>query len=100
MSKTDISSYTSFDEICKRLDSIISEVRDKETSLETSLDLFDEAIDLGSAAVDMVDVTELTASEKSELEQVDDASIATADAEADPRQIQPSVQLPSNVAQK
>ncbi|MFR2950599.1 MAG: exodeoxyribonuclease VII small subunit [Collinsella intestinalis] len=39
----------SFDEITERLDEIIAQVRSKDTSLERSLDLFDEAIELGSA---------------------------------------------------
>ncbi len=44
-----------FDEITERLDEIIAQVRSKDTSLERSLALFDEAIELGSRAVDMVD---------------------------------------------
>ena len=44
-----------FDDITERLDQIIAQVRSKDTSLERSLDLFDEAIELGSRAVDMVD---------------------------------------------
>lgn len=67
MSKPDISQYRSFDQICDRLDGIIDQVRDKDTSLERSLDLFDEAIALGSAAVEMVDVTELTPAEEEKL---------------------------------
>ncbi len=44
-----------FDEITERLDEIIDQVRSKDTSLERSLDLFDEAIELGYRAVDLVD---------------------------------------------
>lgn len=83
MSKPDISQYRSFDQICDRLDGIIGQVRDKDTSLERSLDLFDEAIALGSAAVDMVDVTELTPAEEEKLAQneaADDAAEADAPA--------------------
>ncbi len=61
--KPDVSAYKDFDQITARLDEIIGQVRDKDTSLERSLDLFDEAIALGSKAVDMVDVTEFTPSE-------------------------------------
>lgn len=68
--RPDISKYRSFDEICERLDDIIADVRDKGTSLERSLDLFDEAIALGSAAVEMVDVTELSPAEEAKLEVV------------------------------
>ena len=53
-------SVRNFDEISNRLDQIIATVRSKDTSLERSLDLFDEAIELGSRAVDMVDKFELT----------------------------------------
>ncbi|MBE6469957.1 MAG: exodeoxyribonuclease VII small subunit [Coriobacteriaceae bacterium] len=49
-----------FDDITERLDEIVSQVRSKDTSLERSLDLFDEAIKLGSEAVDMVDRFELS----------------------------------------
>ncbi len=67
MVKQDTSSYKTFDDIATRLDEIIGQVRDKDTSLERSLDLFDEAIALGSKAVDLVDTTELSASEKERL---------------------------------
>lgn len=49
-----------FDDITARLDEIVSTVRSKDTSLERSLDLFDEAIKLGSQAVDMVDQFDLS----------------------------------------
>lgn len=58
MAKIDTSAYRSFDEITGRLDEIVGQVRSKDTSLERSLDLFDEAIALGSKAVDMVDAKE------------------------------------------
>ena len=62
-----------FDEISSRLDEIIATVRSKDTSLERSLDLFDEAIELGSKAVDMVDKFELSPREAEQLEQEYDA---------------------------
>lgn len=49
-----------FDDITDRLDEIVAAVRSKDTSLERSLDLFDEAIKLGSRAVDMVDQFDLS----------------------------------------
>lgn len=58
----------SFDDITERLDEIISAVRSKDTSLERSLDLFDEAIELGARAVDMVDSFELSAREAEMLD--------------------------------
>jgi exonuclease VII small subunit len=53
--KPDVSSYESFGQISQRLDEIVGLVRSKDVSLERSLDLFDEAIALGSKAVEMVD---------------------------------------------
>ncbi|MCF2620773.1 exodeoxyribonuclease VII small subunit [Collinsella tanakaei] len=77
------STINTFDDITERLDEIIATVRSKETSLERSLDLFDEAIKLGSRAVDMVDTFELSPREADELAQQmdDDASADTGDAE-------------------
>lgn len=63
------SSVKNFDDITARLDEIVSKVRSKDTSLERSLDLFDEAIELGSRAVDMVDSFELSPREAEQLEQ-------------------------------
>ena len=57
-----------FDDITERLDEIITTVRSKDTSLERSLDLFDEAIELGSKAVDMVDSFELSPREAEMLD--------------------------------
>ena len=57
-----------FDDITERLDQIIAQVRSKDTSLERSLDLFDEAIELGSRAVDMVDSFELSPRETDMLD--------------------------------
>ena len=67
MTKRQDSSCGSFEQITDRLDEIIGIVKDKNTSLERSLDLFDEAIALGSKAVDMVDMTNFTAEEKAKL---------------------------------
>ena len=67
MAKIDTSEYQSFDQITARLDSIVDQVRDKSVSLEHSLDLFDEAIALGSKAVNMVDTTEFTPEEEERL---------------------------------
>ena len=88
MAKIDTSEYQSFDQITARLDSIVDQVRDKNVSLEHSLDLFDEAIALGSKAVNMVDTTEFTLEEEERLVQAQaagdsaDAEIATEATEA------------------
>lgn len=55
MARPDTSRYQTFGDITGRLDDIVAQVRDKDVSLERSLDLFDEAIELGSRAVEMVD---------------------------------------------
>ncbi len=67
MAKPDTSAYRTFDQITDRLDDIVSQVRGKDISLEHSLDLFDEAIALGSKAVEMVDTTEFTPEEEARL---------------------------------
>ena len=77
MAKIDTSEYQSFDQITARLDSIVDQVRDKNVSLEHSLDLFDEAIALGSKAVNMVDTTEFTPEEEERLVQAQAAGDAT-----------------------
>ena len=68
--KPDVSQYETFDQITERLSGIVDAVRDRDISLERSLDLFDEAIALGSKAVEMVDATSLTEAEKAQLEGV------------------------------
>lgn len=71
-----------FDDITGRLDEIIATVRSKDTSLERSLDLFDEAIELGSRAVDMVDSFEVSPREAEMLdEQGDDVGQSDGTAE-------------------
>lgn len=53
--RIDTSEYKTFGQITERLDQIVGQVRKKDLPLETSLDLFEEAIALGSKAVDFVD---------------------------------------------
>ena len=69
MARVDTSKYQTFPQITERLDDIVSQVRDKDVSLERSLDLFDEAIALGSKAVDMVDATDFSPEEAAQLEE-------------------------------
>lgn len=69
MARVDTSKYQTFSQITGRLDDIVMAVRDKDVSLEKSLDLFDEAIALGSKAVDMVDATDFSPEEEARLEQ-------------------------------
>ena len=67
MARVDVSRYQTFGDITERLDSIVSQVRDKDVSLERSLDLFDEAIALGSKAVSLVDATDFSPEEEARL---------------------------------
>lgn len=68
MARVDTSRYQTFGDITDRLDDIVGQVRDKDVSLERSLDLFDEAIALGSKAVDLVDATDFSPEEEAKLE--------------------------------
>lgn len=79
------STVHTFDDITARLDEIIATVRSKDTSLERSLDLFDEAISLGSKAVDLVDSFDLSPREAQALEEGADpaAGLAGDQASAD-----------------
>jgi exodeoxyribonuclease VII small subunit len=67
-------SFETYDEITGRLDEIVADVRDKDTSLERSLDLLDEAIELGSRAVEMVDKVEFTPAEQQDLAEGEQAA--------------------------
>lgn len=67
MAKPDVSQYQSFGQISRRLDDIVGAVRDRDVSLGRSLDLFDEAIALGSKAVELVDATDFSPEEKAML---------------------------------
>lgn len=67
MGRVDVSQYQSFADITGRLDAIVGQVRDKDVSLERSLDLFDEAIALGSKAVSMVDATDFSPEEEARM---------------------------------
>lgn len=84
MAKPDVSAYESFDQITSRLDEIVSQVKKKDTSIEHSLELFDEAIALGSKAVDLVDVSPVSEAEKAQaaqaapVEQANDAGAQAA----------------------
>ena len=62
------STVHTFDDVMARMDDIVAAVRAKDASLEHSLDLIDEAIALGSKAVEMVDNFELSDREAAQLE--------------------------------
>lgn len=86
MARRDLSRYQTFDDVTGRLDEIVSQVRDRDISLEKSLDLFDEAIALGSKAVDFVDTAPVEAHEAMAAEEsaaqnapAEDADVAKAE---------------------
>ena len=81
MARPDTSRYQTFGDITGRLDDIVAQVRDKDVSLERSLDLFDEAVALGSKAVDLVDATDFSPEEEAKL---DEAQAKDADAAESP----------------
>lgn len=55
--------HETFGEVRARLDEIVDEVRDKNLSLEKSLDLYEEAIKLGNRCAELVDKPDFTEAE-------------------------------------
>lgn len=55
-----MSEQQTFGELRARLDEIVVEVRDKDLSLEKSLDLYEEAIKLGNRCAELVDKPDYT----------------------------------------
>ena len=55
--------YETFGDVRARLDEIVVEVRDKNLSLEKSLDLYEEAIKLGNRCAELVDKPDYTPQE-------------------------------------
>ncbi|MEE8716130.1 MAG: exodeoxyribonuclease VII small subunit [Coriobacteriales bacterium] len=64
---------TTIAELNERLDRIVAEVRSKDTTLERGLDLLEEAIGLGTRAVDLVDTAAPSADEREEASRADGA---------------------------
>lgn len=58
----------SFDEMIGRLDEIVEAVKRKDTTLERSLDLLDEAIEVGLGAVELVDTSAFSDVERARVE--------------------------------
>lgn len=85
--RPDVSGYERFADVTARLDEIVTSVRAKDTSLERSLDLFDEAIALGTRAVDLVDKAAFSPEERERLadapENASDDEGSAADTDAD-----------------
>ena len=71
--------YATFGELRARLDEIVVEVRNKDTSLERSLDLYEEAIKLGNRCAELVDKPDYTDEEaRAAHEAMDEAAPAVA----------------------
>lgn len=60
-----LSSASRYGEVVSRLDEIVSTVKSKDSSIERSLDLLDEALRLSMEAVEQVDIAEVSAQEVS-----------------------------------
>lgn len=65
--------HATFGELRARLDEIVVEVRDKDLSLEKSLDLYEEAIKLGNRCAELVDKPDYTAEEAAAAAEVLDS---------------------------
>lgn len=75
----DVSAFSNFEEVNNRFDEIIKDVRNKDTSLERSLDLLDEAIALGTRAVELVDRTDFSPAEKERMVEFEQEEVAAAE---------------------
>ena len=60
----------SFEEISRRLQEIADQVQDEDASLETSIDLLEEAVRLGTKATDLIDNEYLSDEEKVRLQEL------------------------------
>lgn len=60
----------SFEEISRRLQEIADQVQDEDASLETSIDLLEEAVKLGTKATDLIDDEHLSDEEKARLQEL------------------------------
>lgn len=63
----DKSEAKTFEDVQNRLQEIAKDARKKDVSLKSALDMFDEAIALSNKAVDLVDTSEFSDAELSEM---------------------------------
>lgn len=80
--------YGTFSEVRSRLDEIVSEVRKKDTSLEKSLDLYEEAIKLGNRAAELVDKPDFSDEELMSAGAVEDSQESAACLDEDAQEAQ------------
>ena len=95
MARVDVSQYQTFGQINERLDALVGQVRDKDVSLERSLDLFDEAIALGSKAVSLVDATDFSPEEEARLAATP-AEAAAGEKDGEPAEADTPVDAPAD----
>ena len=58
--------YETYEAAKERLDQIVTDVRDKEISLEASLDLLDEGVELANRCTELIDVASWASPETDE----------------------------------
>ncbi|MDR2957380.1 MAG: exodeoxyribonuclease VII small subunit [Coriobacteriales bacterium] len=63
---------SSYGRVRERLEEIVVQIRSKDVPLEKSLDLYEEALRLGSLAAEMIDNTDFSEAELAALAIVDD----------------------------
>lgn len=71
--------HETFGELRARLDEIVVEVRDKDLSLEKSLDLYEEAIKIGNRCAELVDKPDYTDEEAAQAAQTLESEEADGD---------------------
>lgn len=73
---------SSYDRTRERLEEIVAQVKAKDVPLEKSLELYEEALRLGSTCAEMIDRTDFSAQELQRANDADNAAnINTEDAE-------------------
>lgn len=73
--RRDPATYNDFDELLKRLDGILGEVKAKDVTIEASLDLMDEGIALALRATDLLEKPDFTDRERSELDAAEQGAL-------------------------
>lgn len=69
MTVAKVRQFDSYAEISQELKELVKQAKSKELSLEESLDIFEQAIEYASHAIDLVDTSEFTLAEEQELQQ-------------------------------
>ncbi|MCL1879955.1 MAG: exodeoxyribonuclease VII small subunit [Actinomycetia bacterium] len=77
---------SSFERVRDRMEEIVVQIRSKDLPLEKSLDLYEEALRLGSVAAEMIDRTDFSVDELGQTSPNDDGSepVGSSDGEPEP----------------